>query len=69
MRNVMLLGIIDFFLARLASLLLKPWYTMIERGDTTRPTAVSSEPSGAVKEEKKKLGTQNVAFNNVRPIM
>ena len=37
------------FLARLASLLLKPWCTMIEQGDTTRPAVDSSEPSEAVK--------------------
>ena len=38
------------FLARLASLLLKPWCIMIELGDTTRPEEDSSEPSEAVKE-------------------
>ena len=38
------------FLARLASLLLKPLCTMIEHGDTTRPAVDSSEPSEAVKE-------------------
>ena len=38
------------FLARLASLLLKPWCTMIEQGDTTRPAVDPSEPSEAVKE-------------------
>ena len=38
------------FLARLASLLLKPWCTMIEQGDITRPAVDSSEPSEAVKE-------------------
>ena len=38
------------FLARLASLLLKPWCTMIEQGDTTRPVVVFTEPSETVKE-------------------
>ena len=38
------------FLARLASLLLKPWCIMIEQGDTTQPAVDSSEPSKAVKE-------------------
>ena len=37
------------FLARLTSLLLKPWCIMIEQGDTTRPAVVSTEPSEAVK--------------------
>ena len=37
------------FLARLASLLLKPRCIMIELGDTTRPGVDSSEPSEAVK--------------------
>ena len=34
----------------LTSLLLKPWSTMIERGDTALPAVVPSEPSEAVKE-------------------
>ena len=38
------------FLARLASLLLKPWCIMIEQGDTTRPAVDPSEQSEAVKE-------------------
>ena len=38
------------FLARLASLLLKPWCIMIEQGDTTRPAVDSAEPSEAVNE-------------------
>ena len=42
-------GVIDI-LARLASLLLRPWCTMIEQGDTTWPAVDSSEPSEAVKE-------------------
>ena len=47
----MLFGEVIFcFLANLASLLLKPWSTMIERGDTTQPVVVPSEPSEAVKE-------------------
>ena len=41
---------IYFFLARLASLLLKPWCIMIEQGDTIRPAVDSSEPSEAVRE-------------------
>ena len=36
------------FLARLASLLLKPWCTMIEQGDTTHPAVDFSEPSEAM---------------------
>ena len=39
-----------YFLARLASVFLKPWCTMIEKGDTTRPAVVSTEPSETVKE-------------------
>ena len=38
------------FLARLSSILLRPWCTMIEQGDTTRPVVVSTEPSEIVKE-------------------
>ena len=38
------------FLARLASLLLKPWCIMIEQGDTTCPAVDYSEPSEAGKE-------------------
>ena len=38
------------FLARLASLLRRPWCTMIEQGDTARPAVDSSEPSEAVME-------------------
>ena len=38
------------FLARLASLLQKPWCTMIEQGDSTCPAMVSTEPSKTVKE-------------------
>ena len=38
------------FLACLASLPLKPWCTVIEQGDTTRPAVVSFEPPEAVKE-------------------
>ena len=38
------------FLARLASLLLKPWCTTIEQGDTTRPAVDFSEPSEVLKE-------------------
>ena len=37
-------------LARLASLLVKPWCIMMEQGDTTQPAVVSSEPSEAVTE-------------------
>ena len=44
----MLFGVIDIF-ARLASLFLKPWCTMIEQGATTRTAMDSSEPSEAVK--------------------
>ena len=36
------------FLVRLASLLQKPWCTMIEQGDTTRPAVVSIETSETV---------------------
>ena len=51
MRNVTLFGVIDiFFLALLTSILLKPWCTMIERGDTTRPAVVPSELSEEVEE-------------------
>ena len=47
----MLFGVIDIFLiTHLASLLLKAWCTMIERGDATRPAIAPSEPSEAVKE-------------------
>ena len=38
------------FVARLASLLLKPWCIMIEQGDTTRPAVDFYEPSESVKE-------------------
>ena len=38
------------FLARLASSHLKPWYIMIEQGDTSRPAVDSSVPSEAMKE-------------------
>ena len=41
---------------------------MIERGGTTRPAVVSSEPVEAVKEWKKKRCAQNVVLNNVGPI-
>ena len=44
--SAMLFGVIDIlFAVRLASLLLKPWCTMIKRGDTTQPAVVPSEPS------------------------
>ena len=47
----MLFGVIDIiFLALLDSLLMKPWCTMIEQGDTTRPAVDLSEPSEAVNE-------------------
>ena len=36
--------------ARFASILLTPWSTMIEQGDTTKSAVDSSEPSEAVKE-------------------
>ena len=52
----MSLGIKFFFLARLVSILQKPWCTMIERGDTTWPAVASSEPSEGEKEQKKKRG-------------
>ena len=48
--NVMLFGAIDIFFARLNSLLLIQYCTMIERVDTTRPAVVSSKQSEAVKE-------------------
>ena len=38
------------FLARLTSMLLKPWCTIVEEGDTIWPVVDSSEPSEAVKE-------------------
>ena len=59
----MLFGVINIFcfLARLASLLPKPWCIMLEQGDTTRPAVDFSEPSEAVKESKK-LSTQNIDF-------
>ena len=44
----MLFGVNNFLHA--SSLLLKPWRTMVERGDATRSAAVPSEPSEAVKE-------------------
>ena len=50
-RSVMLFGIINSsFLGMPHLLLLKPWCTMIEQGDTTRPAVVPFEPSEAVKE-------------------
>ena len=54
MKSVMLFWVIDCFLARLASLLLRPCCTMIERGDTTWPAVVPTELSEAVKEYKKR---------------
>ena len=47
----MLFGAVDIFtFLHVSPLLLKPWCTMIEQGDTTRPAVDSSEPSEAVKE-------------------
>ena len=34
----------------LSGLILKPWCTIMEQGDITRPTVVSTEPSETVKE-------------------
>ena len=45
----MLLGIIDI-LSACTPLLLIQWCTIIELGDTTRPTVYPSEPSETVKE-------------------
>ena len=69
MKCVMLFGEIDvLLLARHASLPLEPWCTMIERGDTTRPMVVLSEPSEAVKEYLKKRSAENLARDNVGPV-
>ena len=53
-------------LARLASLLLKQWCTMIEQSDTTRPAVDSSEPSEAEKKLEKKRSTQNIVFSRFK---
>ena len=55
------------FLAHLASILLRPWCTIIEQGDTTRPASDSSERSKAVKEWEKKRNTHKyVVFSRFR---
>ena len=46
----MLFGVIDIFAFLHASLLLKPWCTMIVQGDTTRRAVDSSEPPEAAKD-------------------
>ena len=64
----MLFGVIDIFAfsARLASLLLRSWCTMIEQGDTMRPALDSYVPSETVKEYEKKRSTQNIVFSRFK---
>ena len=48
----MLFGVVKFVVvAHLESLFQNPWYTMIERDDTTLPVVVLSAQSEAVEEE------------------
>ena len=54
------------FLARLTSMLLKPWCIMIEQGDTILPAVDSTEPSEAVNEYEKIRSTQNVVFSRFK---
>ena len=57
-----------YLLAHFTSLLLKPWCTMIERDNGTRPAVIPSEPSEAVKGWKNLRCKQNVVFDNDGPI-